>query len=197
MTAKKSSVKHILSILICSLLLISAIGIFIGAIQPCQAQTQPQPISVAPGMLIRDFVVLGNSEPGSDLSIIPPTIDNSLWILDPRTNPNTRHCITPLVIHANSNWILFDHVDPSDGHAAYEGTKLTEPMIMIAGGYLGKTRVDLSNSDDLLATGIGGDKDVVIPLTFEQSVTGNDQNLPNGHSYELTITFTVSLGILE
>lgn len=146
-------------------------------------------IEAAPGQPVRTILTLGGDS--SEITIqVPATITD--WVLNPTEPLCTRE--STIVIDYLGPWrVMVSSDGPSRGYMAeYDtsssayvsgGMRLKNPMIVMAKG---GNRVDISNGGVLL----DGEGKAIVPITFIQEASLEDEPLPAGHIYRINIIFT-------
>lgn len=152
-------------------------------------------VEAVPGQAVGSEITLG-SDTFDEISILPPTPIFD-FTLDP-TQPTSMRQGT-MFVDAKGSWQILASADNGGYMAEYDtvthqfvsdGKKLKTPMIISAEK---GNEVDLSKGGVLVK---GSGKKAVL-LTFVQRVTLDDDTLPDGHEYQIFLTFTGSVDDIE
>jgi hypothetical protein len=157
-------------------------------VQPTEADSGV--ISAVPGQLVGETIVIGEGDLGAEVHV-NVSFSSSPWELNPSNSLNTRQ--GSISVNGNGRWEIIASADKTTGGYPAEfdnvlsefvpnGLKLEKAM---------KIRTESGNEVDLYQGGvlIEGEGDMTVPFTLVQDVSPHDSVLPEGHSYNIIISF--------
>ena len=174
-----------------AILLMVLLPLAILASEPASASSDP--VEAAPGQAVGGELTLSASGPAPEISIQAPG-SISDWTLDPQQTVNIKE--QTITVNATGPWQIsvypdsitlgyLTEYDSANSQFVQGGARLSSPLTFTAKN---------GNTVDLSAGGVlvQGQGDEVVPITLEQKVTWNDPALPDGHTYQIGLTFSGS-----